>query len=696
MRNALFADNAFINLCNSMRVMCSVIIITSIVASAAQYPVITPGDNIVAFSGAQGEDVYTDVLQLSDGTILIAGQTADLGWIPSSATKKKLPATGIDSRADGCIGFIMQLSADMEQVLSVIYFPEGTLQDIRRMRTTNIPGEATGGLYISGTRINATGVNNRGQTLNGYVIARLNNNFVNGVPDDLDWSYDAECPARRAGGTMNGLSSYGEIQPWDVGNDGSVVFGRGAEFDFDWAIIEKLDAQGSLTTVTHWRTHWTDQPTEIATTLDIYNNSNGTPKWSGIVMKTGRGSLRSWTIDDYNLWQNDGNGGRKKGKWPNDYYFSGPKGYSSKGGYTGYRLSGKPTNRVGGIAIDRRNNHLYFGYNNQSVLPGGNPDYEPAVVAMDNEGRLKWWSRLYAEFIDKDSSGDVTSGDVTTSSPDQYVDGLAIDYSAPGGGALVVVARCHGNNVINFWNGNSIQYSANPGGSFQNRFTGTNGNIHISWIGRFTLDTEEIRHSTYVAEMNEGANTQGSLNDPLLIGWYNPNGGWPDVNTTKTEPNSVRVDGNGNVYLLGTGRRTITTSNAYMQMPKPAEGHSVWNEFARVYSRDLRTLRYSTIVAAPWDISTQAGGAHQQLSGIWPTSHGVFAVGAHAKDEDDATSMPSAHVPSWGSSEPMEQKTAAQDNWDGLFAYFAFDNQNAVHALQICSRATSIAHCASG
>lgn len=664
---------------------CLVLFVSTIALVAADYPTVTPGSNIIAFTGAHGEDFFKDVVQLSDNTILVAGRCSNLDWVPSSVTPTELAAGGIDSHVDSTYGFLMQLSSDGAQVLAVVHFTEGTVQDISRIRTTNTPWTSTGDMYISGTRMNSARTTDHGFEQNGYFIAKLNNNFVKGVPTSCVWTYDADCPSRRAGGNTTGISDYGEIQPWDVGNDGTVVYARGADFDWDWAIIEKLDADGAKTTVRYWRTHWTDQ-SEIGGTLDEYDNSQGAPSYSGIVMKLGRGSLRSWTQEDYDLWQDDANGGKKKGKWPNDYYFNGPKGSSTSGrGYTGYKKSDKPTARVGGIVIDRRNNHLYFGYNNQSVLPDGNPDFEPAVVAMDDQGRLKWWSRLYPEFIDKDNDGTVSSGDETTSTPDQYVDGLAIDYSAPDGGVLVVAARCHGNNNINFWRGNEITYQGNPGNSFQHKFTGTNGNIHLSWVGRFSLDKEEIRHATYVAEMNEGSNTQGSLTDELVEGWYNPNAGWPNLNSTRIQPNTVKIDDAGSVYILGSGRRTITTTNAYMQMPKPDEGHSIWNKFLRVYKRDLTGLVYSSIFQAPWDISTQSGGAHTDLFGVWPVDGGALMVGGHSKDADDNTSMTSANVPSWAASTPAEQRwekwevvngknklTAYRNNYDGFFGIVSF------------------------
>lgn len=100
--------------------------------------------------------------------------------------------------------------------------------------------------------------------------------------------------------------------------------------------------------------------------------------------------------------------------------------------------------------------------------PDGNPDFEPAVLAMTDTGAIKWWSRLYHEM-----SADGKS--VLNSTPDQYIDGLAVDQITS---ALVVLARCHGNNISNYWSGNAV--ALHPGtNSFQNTFTGTNGNIHI-------------------------------------------------------------------------------------------------------------------------------------------------------------------------------------------------------------------------
>lgn len=169
-------------------------------------------------------------------------------------------------------------------------------------------------------------------------------------------------------------------------------------------------------------------------------------------------------------------------------------------GYTGYKSAGKY--RVAAIALDRDTGDIYIGFNIQSRFWDAaanveQPDFEPAVIAYSGNGTLKWWSRLYHEVVDANANGQIDPGETRLSSPDQYVDGLALDYSAAPP-RLVVNARCHGNNVSNFWKGNAV--AANPGGSgFQNQFTGTEGNIHIGWIGKLRATDGRLERATYLS-----------------------------------------------------------------------------------------------------------------------------------------------------------------------------------------------------
>ncbi|MRG92022.1 hypothetical protein [Polyangium spumosum] len=612
---------------------------------------ITPpaGDrNVVTYAGHTKAEVFSAVIALSDGSILVGGSAEDLAWVPEGVPREELSAGNIHSSATGKIAFLMQIGKDLTTIQRVAHFPAGTVRDVRRIRTTNLPGQPTGSIYISGSRDVSDPMQD------GYYLAKLDGNFVDGEAISVAWTYDVEARPRKAAGYA-GESAYETIQPWDVGSDGSVVYGRGSEYDFDWAAIEKLGPDGKPTTVEAWPAHW-GASGEFRGLASQY--PGGAAEHSAIVMKAGRaGSLRSTSAEDYTLVHDDGNGNTKQGKWPDDYYFSGPclpsPGECAGGpGYTGYRTSDKPTQRVGGIVIDRKTGDLYFGYSTQSVLPGGNPDFEPAVVAMAKDGKLKWWSRLYQE-TDQNST------------PDQYVDHVAIDDKT---GALVVVGRSHGNNVINLWSGDEV--AANPGAtSFHNGFTGTNGNIHISWLGKLGLDDGKLAAASWVAEYADGMKGTGEpYADPNLDGWPSHNAAWPDLNTTRVS--SLEVDAEGRVYLTASGRRTITTRSAYQKMLKKDEGSSTWNSFVRVFSPSLDTLVYSSLIVGTWDPATGAGGDNTSLLGVLPLDKGVIAVGKHEADEMTGMAkgnpIPTENVPAWGTKTPEGESA--------IFAHLLFES----------------------
>lgn len=262
---------------------------------------------------------------------------------------------------------------------------------------------------------------------------------------------------------------------------------------------------------------------------------------------------------------------------------------------------------------------------------------------MDNTGEMKWWARLYQE----------TSHN---SPPDQYVDHLAVDYKNK---MLVVAARTHGNNTKNFWNGDKLTY--NPGAKgFKNGFSGTSGNIHISWLGKYGLDSGRIYNASWVAEYAEGAKLGTASQDPLLDGWADPNSGWPNLNTTRI--NSIETDHDGNVYITGIGRRTITTSNAYQKMVKPEAGKSCWNSFVRVYKSDLSTLIYSSLITGDWDIETGTGGDNTMLNFVLPTQNGLITGGISQVKDGTASGSPipvTSNVPKWTSKERSEKSESA-------------------------------------
>ncbi len=601
---------------------------------------VASAQNRVFFAGAAERERFNDVHRLSDGTYLIAGQAQNLNWLAPSLPRIALTATGIDSTSAGNVGFVLHVSADLATPLRVVHFPNGTVRDVFKIRTTEVPGSPTGNVFISGSR--------DGSTNDGYYLARLNGNFVSAPPSGVAMIFNV-----RASG------DHKDRQPWDVDGQGNVFYATGRGFDTNWAAIETIDASGGRRVIEHWHAHWHGSEGNFSewdgTPASSYPNAASAPlRYSAVVMKVNRrGSLRSINAADYALLGSDANGNAgRQGKFPDDYYHTGACALAGTNtcpntgpGYTGYRANSARTQRVGAITLDRRNGDLYFGYSTQSVLPGGNPDFEPAVVAMTANGQLRWWDRLYQE----------TSAN---SSPDQYVDGLAIDH---GQNRLIVLARTHGNNTINFWRGNALAASSGSNG-FQNQFTGTNGNIHISWLGSFRLNDGRVLAATYLAEFVEGGNNYGAAHpDPLLGGWPNPNAGWPDVNTTRCGADAgfsgeIAIATDGAVGVLCKGRRTITTTDAFQLMPRPNQSNppaGAWNQFVRVYTPDLSGLRYSSLIVGAWDTSTGAGGDNTRLSGIAFSPDAVVTVGSNLVDAANlplGNAVPTTNVPTWGSS----------------------------------------------
>jgi hypothetical protein len=586
--------------------------------------------NMVTYAGGSGVERFYSVLQLSNGTILVSGTAEDLNWVPSGVQKVQIGIDSIRSASAGKIGFIMQLSVNMKTILNVIHFPKGTVRDIYKMQTTNIAGQLTGSIYISGNRDVTSSADD------GYYIAKLNNNFVNGTPSALLWAYNV----------FAGSGQHKALQPWDVGGDGKVVFTTGIEYDYNWASLERLTYAGKRDLVPEWPAHWSASGKEYDSTAATYSNTSDPLSYSAIVLKTGRnGSLRSKIQSDYSAVISDGNGGTKQGKYPDDYYFSGPchsKACAGGPGYTGYKTSARPTQRVGAVVIDRISNDIYYGYSTQTVLPDGNPDFEPAIVAMDKNGKLKWWSRLYKE-------------SPSNSTPDQYIDGLAFDHTRK---VLVVLARCHGNNTNNYWSGNTIPANSAANG-FQNRFTGNVGNIHISWLGKLKALDGDLVNSTYVAEFPEGTNNYGApLKNPNMASWPDPNGGWPNVNTTRCA-NTLSVGSDGSISIVGTGRRTMTTKNAFQKMPLPSSSaKGTWNYFVRTYTADLNRPLYSSLLTGKWDTLTGSGGGNIYLYGVCRVDSGVVVVGYHKADSAVASGypMPTANIPSWGNNSAVNEQ----------------------------------------
>ncbi len=595
--------------------------------------------NLVTFAGAAGEERFHTVQQLSDGTVIVAGSADDLDWVPAGTPLIKLNGTevhAIDSTNTRQFGFLMHLSADLGSIQRVVHFPYGKVFDVKRIRTTEIPSEATGDVFISGERRRTSDNSDD----DGHFIAKLNGNFVDSIPTDLAWSFDVVNGSR---------SAYDYEQPWDVTGDGRVIYVSGGTNFTDWSLVAALDADGRPATVEHWPYHMGDNGPWYGTA----STYPGQISYSGVVMKTRTdGALRSDNPVDYYAFLTDENGNTGRlGRYPDDYFHAGPLNNTDDPGYTGYQVDER-TARVGHIEVDRRTGDLYYGYSYRTWLPSGSVDFEPAVAALNAQGQIRWWARLYPEFIDNNENGFFDPGDTALSPPHQNVDRLAIDYAND---RLVVLARTKGNDTINFWEGDEI--ALNPGGSgFQNRFTGDSSDIEISWLGRYRLGDGRIDAATYMGEYTVHDTDYGPpIADGPLAGWPDPNTGDPDLLNTKTGSYQMWVDDRGRIYVAARGARPFTTSDAYLQTTKPGEGPAGYVEFMRVYEPQLSGMVYSSLLT---------GRNGTSIHGFYPVDGGVLLSGEH--DDSGNEPMPTTNVPAWGHENPQGE--------EAIFARLIFDD----------------------
>ncbi|MBQ7722306.1 MAG: hypothetical protein IJT64_05320, partial [Kiritimatiellae bacterium] len=78
----------------------------------------------------------------------------------------------------------------------------------------------------------------------------------------------------------------------------------------------------------------------------------------------------------------------------------------------------------------------------------------------------------------------------------------------------------------------------------------------------------------------------------------------------------------------------------------------VWSDFARIYSKDLSDIDYSTILVGEWDWATESGNSVVKLADVLPVPGGVLLVGHAPVGKDGAVNgkdMPVRNVPAWGS-----------------------------------------------
>ena len=635
-----------------------------------------PGPAVLSYFGGGARTTFHDIVELTDGTLLIAGEADHLDWLPAEVTRRELSVTGLPPASGTKVSFLLHTTGNLQQPLDVAYLPVGALQFFRWIRSTNLPGEPTGTLYVSG------------RSGEGYVIGRLDGNFVDQPATGFDWLFRVQA----------GSNEHVIAQPWDVDATGRVVFVEGSE---SGAMVGFLNAAGAREVRPRLRgSHWVGSdhvrgigeevvgaewsrirlPTDMRS--DFVLDNHETPSMR---MAIDGADENNDGVPDYREIHPDGNGNLRQGRWPIDNMIP-TRIMSSRAdgsvvrayGYNGYRAEGR--HWIGALTVDRRSGDFYIGFNIKSILPdpGSNkeqPDFEPAVISYAASGEMKWWSRLYTEWKDTNGNGVPDPGETFTSTPDQYLDGLAIDYSdaIQTGGTLVVVARCHGNSTSNFWSGDNVV--ARPGASgFQNRFTGTEGNIHLSWIGKFHLEEGTYLAGTFLGGFfrmtigGKGNFPTVPYPEPIHDGWPSHNAGWPDLTTTRITEGAVRTDASGRVTMVVVGPRNVTTSNAHQKLPKRLgnsydEGNSPWNYIVRTYEPNLKTLAYSSTITGVFEprfgnepSNGPVGADNTNLRGVFPLSHGVLVVGMNKFNSGtglaNGNPIPVANVPAWGEVAP--------------------------------------------
>lgn len=346
-----------------------------------------PTTDLITYLGGSGNQRLHAVHRLSDGTILAGGESQNLDWVPAGTPVTPLSASGLLSAADGKYAFLARFSGNLQQVLSVHHFPQGTAANIRHIRTSEVPGQPTGVLCISGARAD------RNDPLlqipgfqSGYFIARLNGNIVDGAPTAVSWVYN-----------VNATGLYQSTQPWDLRNDGGVIFARGASNSSSPAYLSAIDASGNLAVMTGWPKHILQDLTTYNGPYAAYNNPANPILYSELnLANNSQGAWRSKTWEDLDALVPDGNAGLRKGRYAQDLYGYGPNTGGGRG-YTGYRASSS-TNGIGQIAVDRRDNGIFVPINQQTNHADNQPDFEPCFIAMDGAGAFRWSSHLYRTF----------------------------------------------------------------------------------------------------------------------------------------------------------------------------------------------------------------------------------------------------------------------------------------------------------
>lgn len=667
-----------------------------------------PAKDVLTYIRAEHDVKLFDLFELSDGSFLVTGETnGDFSWTQLTPSLLDMSQTvffqdrlskpiSLDMiGSDKTDGFILRLSADLTSIEQLVKFPGGLVENIQKVKTSNAPGEVTAAMFISGKARSSVDTSDK-----GYYIARLDGNFVNEIPGSCSWFRFVDAPnVNNFSECFNLMESrHRQNQPWDVDATGRVVYVVQREFSHGrWVKLERLNPDGSIGVMDSafyqiYYTHYDSLPHDgveeehVVSTSQIHypvspgdsvearlrfidSGGQDSSAWITVVvdslsssfyqfkLNSGR-SLRSLTTEALDSVTMDENGEERRGLLPMDILFSKEYGASyDPGGYMGHTGPGlnMATARIGDIVIDKRTNHIYFGVtyavNDNNWTTYTYPDFpcpdmmgmhfESAVVALKDNGAVKWWGRGYN--IKGKATGD--------SEASQFVDKLALDYA---NNRLVVMQRSYGYSSLgnNFFNGNLVQ--ANQGANaFQNEWTGDVKKTEISWLGVYELDSLLLYHATYLGEYKRLTTPEGSpLTDPNLHAWPNPNEGNPDLGRTVCY--DMKVNENGDVIVACTGERVITSVNAYQQMIKPdLDGiidsiPPVTSAFVRMYSGDLSSVSYSSVLTGDWDPQTGIGGANTSLQAVWPVQNKILVTGRYAGVDQQ---LRASHPHTWGTGE---------------------------------------------
>ncbi|MCS7005906.1 MAG: PKD domain-containing protein [Cytophagales bacterium] len=509
-------------------------------------------NSIVALAGGSGTEVFYDIKELSDGTYLVAGSTSDLTWLqglspsmtqldtatpadnayaisPASGnffvsgsgaannlTDQRTLRRGFDNTGSGAVttnyGFLLQLNATMTSVIRGVYLPVGAATNIKFIRMTNMPGEPTGDIYISGD-IKRNVVRRE----SSYFIGKLNGNFVNNVPTGFHW-------VRSVYGNRNDqspqpiISSLNQFNtqhvyfnhPWDVNKQGKVILVAGqyrkhpdnntsVSFAEDFGAVHVLEPNGYFGYMPGWPVqrylyyngnrggnnrqrleyevyygdgfHFPNSIADYGDTSQI-RWSEYYFKWENVRPFNRRHVLRSFSDQDVNAVFDDGNGRIRKGKYPLDAYFDigsdtaiQPEFDANDGKtYFTYVTQNQTHNDIGylGVAFSTNNNGrvyspsaVLFDKQTGDFYIAGSHSYNNGDVGTFVPYIMCMDSLGKLKWFSRLYSETDANQNPLLATTDFHVNGLAMDYT---NGQVVVTAYSEGKDVLtNLWEGDQVK-----------------------------------------------------------------------------------------------------------------------------------------------------------------------------------------------------------------------------------------------